>query len=96
MYLGKIMELADSDALYTEPLHPYTQALLSAVPVPDPFLEEQRERIILQGDVPSPANPPMGCRFNTRCPVAVDICFTDEPEWRELRPHHWAACHIAE
>lgn len=96
MYLGKIMELADHKALYAEPLHPYTQALLSAVPVPDPVLEEKRERIILEGDVPSPANPPKGCYFNTRCPVAVERCFQEEPEWRQLRPEHYAACHLAE
>lgn len=96
MYLGKAMELANSDELYDEPLHPYTKALLSAVPVPDPFLEETRERVILQGDVPSPANPPKGCPFNTRCPFAKDDCFTDMPAWRELRPSHWVACHYAE
>lgn len=96
MYLGKIMELADSESLYNEPLHPYTQALLSAVPVPDPVLEEKRERIILMGDVPSPANPPKGCPFNTRCPVAVEICHQVMPDWRELRTDHWVACHLAE
>ncbi|MCA9998706.1 MAG: dipeptide ABC transporter ATP-binding protein [Anaerolineales bacterium] len=96
MYLGKIMELANSHSLYQEPLHPYTQALLSAVPVPDPNLEAKRERIILTGDVPSPANPPQGCVFNTRCPVAVEVCRQAIPEWRELRPNHWVACHLAE
>jgi oligopeptide transport system ATP-binding protein len=96
MYLGKIVELADRDAVYREPLHPYSQALLSAVPVPDPVLEERRERIILVGDVPNPANPPTGCNFNTRCPIAVDRCFHEDPEWRELRPGHMVACHLAE
>ena len=96
MYLGHIMELADRYDLYENPLHPYTQALLSAVPSPDPVLEEQRERIILTGDVPSPANPPPGCPFNTRCPIAVDRCHQEVPAWRELRPNHWVACHLAE
>jgi oligopeptide/dipeptide ABC transporter ATP-binding protein len=96
MYLGKVMELAARKDLYSEPLHPYTQALLSAVPVADPLLERERKRIILQGDVPSPANPPKGCPFNTRCPVAVEHCFHAEPEWRELRPDHWVFCHLAE
>lgn len=96
MYLGKIMELADSHSLYNEPLHPYTKALLSAVPVPDPVLEAKRERMILTGDVPSPANPPQGCVFNTRCPVAVEVCRQAIPEWRELRVDHWVACHLAE
>jgi oligopeptide transport system ATP-binding protein len=96
MYLGKIMELAARRDLYREPLHPYSQALLSAVPIPDPVREEKRERIILTGDVPNPANPPQGCVFHTRCPVAVDRCSQEIPEWRELRPSHWAACHLAE
>lgn len=96
MYLGKIMELADSHSLYNEPLHPYTKALLSAVPVPDPVLEAKRERMILTGDVPSPANPPKGCVFNTRCPLAVEVCRQATPEWRELRVEHWVACHLAE
>jgi oligopeptide transport system ATP-binding protein len=96
MYLGKIMELASVDALYNNPQHPYTQALLSAVPVPDPVIEANRERVILEGDIPSPANPPPGCPFNTRCPVAQERCVTEVPEWRELEPSHWVACHFAE
>jgi oligopeptide transport system ATP-binding protein len=96
MYLGKLMEMAARADLYEHPLHPYTQALLSAVPVPDPVVEEKRKRIILQGDVPSPVDPPPGCVFNTRCPLAIDICRKEVPEWREILPKHFVACHRAE
>jgi len=95
MYLGHIMELASRKEVYENPLHPYTQALLSAVPSPNPVLEETRKRIILTGDVPSPANPPPGCPFNTRCPIAEEQCSRVVPEWRQPRPNHWVACHLA-
>jgi oligopeptide transport system ATP-binding protein len=93
MYLGKMMELTNRDELYENPLHPYTKALLSAVPIPDPEVETKRERIILSGDVPSPIAPPPGCVFNTRCPIAIDECRQEIPEWRELSKDHWVACH---
>jgi oligopeptide transport system ATP-binding protein len=96
MYLGKLMELANRRELYENPLHPYTKALLSAVPIPDPVVEAKRERIILTGDVPSPMRPPPGCVFHTRCPIAIDQCRTEIPEWRNVgtsRDEHWVACH---
>ncbi len=94
MYLGKIVELTDRNEIYLNPLHPYTQALMSAVPVPDPEVEEQRRRIILEGDLPSPAHPPVGCNFNTRCRYAKEElgCFEHDPEFREAAPGHWTAC----
>jgi oligopeptide/dipeptide ABC transporter ATP-binding protein len=92
MYLGKIVEIADKNSLFARPQHPYTEALLSAVPVPDP--DAAKKRIILRGDVPSPINPPSGCRFHTRCPYAFDRCSTEEPQLREVMPGHSAACHL--
>jgi oligopeptide transport system ATP-binding protein len=101
MYLGKIMEIADRNEIYLNSIHPYTQALMSAVPVPDPDVVEGRKRIVLQGDLPSPANPPNGCNFNTRCPAAKERCFNEDPEFREIGgpsngASHGVACHFAE
>ena len=94
MYLGKIVEVADRRSLYEEPLHPYTRALLSAVPIPDPKLEARRERTVLRGEVPSALKPPSGCVFHPRCPIAVDRCSAEIPPLREIKPGHWAACHL--
>jgi len=96
MYLGKLMELSDRQELYENPLHPYTKALLSAIPIPDPVVEAKRERIILMGDVPSPMRPPPGCVFHTRCPIAIDECRVHIPQWRNIgmgAKEHWVACH---
>jgi oligopeptide transport system ATP-binding protein len=95
MYLGKIAEVADRKSLYEDPVHPYTRALLSAVPIPDPRLEARRERTVLRGEVPSPLNPPSGCVFHPRCPIAVARCAAEVPALREIRPAHWGACHLA-
>ncbi|RLL42922.1 ATP-binding cassette domain-containing protein [Oceanobacillus piezotolerans] len=94
MYLGHMVELTDSDKLYDNPMHPYTQALLSAIPIPDPDIEEKRERIILEGELPSPINPPSGCVFRTRCPMAMDICSETKPAWQEVEQQHYVACHL--
>jgi oligopeptide transport system ATP-binding protein len=95
MYLGKIVEVADRRELYDNPLHPYTKALLAAVPIPDPALEAQRSRSVLMGEVPSPLNPPPGCVFHPRCPIAVESCRVQVPPLREITPGHWAACALA-
>jgi oligopeptide transport system ATP-binding protein len=95
MYLGRIVEVADRAKLYEEPLHPYTRALLSAVPIPDPKLEAHRERTVLRGEVPSPLRPPSGCVFHPRCPMAESRCSAEIPALREIKPGHWAACHFA-
>lgn len=94
MYLGGMVELAGSDELFDNPLHPYTKTLLSAIPIPDPKLERSRERMVLQGDLPSPINPPSGCRFRTRCPFATAICAAEVPQWKEVEQDHWVACHL--
>jgi oligopeptide transport system ATP-binding protein len=94
MYLGKIVELAQSDELFENPLHPYTRALLEAVPVPDPEIEARRQHQVVKGEVPSPINPPSGCVFHPRCPLAIESCSRDLPEFRELRPGHWVACPV--
>ena len=96
MYLGVMVEIAERDDLYERPRHPYTQALLSAVPLPDPRKERARQRTILTGDVPSPINPPTGCRFHPRCPIAVDRCKAEVPEWKDVAPGHKVACHLVE
>ena len=93
MYLGQIVEMSPSEELFERPMHPYTQALISAIPIPDP--DVHRERVLLRGDLPSPQNPPAGCRFHTRCPMAKDICAKEAPELRDMGGGHLAACHLA-
>lgn len=94
MYLGQLVELSSSNDLYKNPMHPYTQALLSAIPIPDPDIEDKRERIILKGELPSPINPPSGCVFRTRCPMAMEICALEKPVWQEVEGSHYVACHL--
>ena len=94
MYLGHIVEIADKGELYTNPLHPYTKALLSAVPIPDPLIEKERNRIIIEGELPSPLNPPSGCVFHTRCPIAESACSTYIPQLQEVSPNHWVSCFL--
>ena len=94
MYLGHMVELTSSDQLYSRPLHPYTQALLSAIPIPDPDIEDEREQVIIEGEIPSPIDPPSGCVFRTRCPMAMDICAEKKPEWQEAEKDHQVACHL--
>jgi oligopeptide transport system ATP-binding protein len=94
MYLGVIVELGERNELYENPLHPYTQALLSAVPIPDPKRDRERHRTILKGEIPSPINPPSGCRFHPRCPIAIERCKLEIPEWCEITTGHWVACHL--
>ncbi len=96
MYLGRLMELAPRKDLFKNPLHPYTQALLSAVPVPNPSVETERQRIILEGDLPSPSNPPLGCPFNTRCPIAEAHCFQEAPLFQEVQERHLVACWLVQ
>lgn len=94
MYLGQLMELAETAELYSNPLHPYTQALLASIPIPDPVLERKRSRIFLHGDIPNPLNPPPGCPFSNRCPLAQEKCRHENPQWREVKPGHFVACHF--
>jgi oligopeptide/dipeptide ABC transporter ATP-binding protein len=95
MYLGKLVELGDKKSIFSNPLHPYTQALINAIPTPNPRIQRTREKITLEGDLPSPLNPPLGCRFHTRCPYAEERCTMEEPKWREVEPAHWVSCHFA-